>query len=153
MRRGFSWRLLRYAAAIAGVAIGGCYRYTPVGDASGDATDVRLQLTEAGGAQLSPVLGAGTTAVAGRVISATDTGFVLAVSETTRNAERIRWAGERVTIPRSAVLAVERRSLDRRRTMGVVAIGVGAAAALGVLIGLIASAAGGDDPGPIIIPP
>lgn len=116
--------------------------------------DVRIHLTEVGGGQLAPVLGAGTTSVTGRVVSATDTDLVLAVTETGRGEGRVTWNGDRVTLPCSAFAGVERRSLDRRRTLRAGAIGLAAATVIALLIrALDTSASGGDDGGPVVIPP
>ena len=145
--------ILRCAGAAWIVLLGGCYRYTAMSGAPGAGTDVRIHLTEAGGASLAPVLGAGTTSVTGRVISATDTDLVLVVSETGRPDGRVSWGGERITLPRSALASAEHRSLDRRRTVGVAAIGLGAAGVIAYLVNLLGSSSGGDDGGGVIIPP
>ena len=136
------------------VLLGGCYRYTPMSDVPGAGTDVRIHLTEAGGASLAPVLGAGTTSVTGRVMSATDTDLVLLVSETGRADGRVSWGGERITLPRSALASAEHRSLDRWRTVGVSAIGIGAAGGvIALLVSAFGSGSGGDDGGGVVIPP
>ena len=143
--------ILRCASAAWIVLLGGCYRYTAMSAAPGAGTDVRIHLTEAGGASLAPVLGAGTTSVTGRVLRATETDLVLVVSETGRADGRVSWGGEQITRPRSALASAEHRSLDRWRTVGVGAIGFVGVIAL--LVNLVSSSSGGDDGGPIIIPP
>jgi hypothetical protein len=133
--------------------LGACYRYTPTTHAPAAGTDVRIHLTEGGAASLAPVLGAGTRSVTGRVVSATESDLILTVSETGRDATRVSWGGERITLPRSAVAHAEHRSLDGWRTVGVTAIGVGAAGAIALLVNAISSSSGGDGDGPIIVPP
>lgn len=145
--------ILRCAGTAWVVLLGGCYRYTAMSAAPGAGTDVRIHLTEAGGASLAPVLGAGTTSVTGRVMSATDTDLVLVVSETGRADGRVSWGGERITLPRSALASAEHRSLDRWRTVGVGAIGIGAAGVIALLVNALSSSSGGDDGGGVIIPP
>ena len=142
------------SCALAGLtALGGCYRYTPMSDAPGTGSDVRIHLTPSGTTSLAPVLGAGTTSISGRIISAADSGVVIAVSETSGPRGRVPWAGEHIALPRDVLGSAERRSMDRRRTVKVVAVGVGAAAVMALLVNSIASRAGGDDDGTVVIPP
>ena len=136
------------------ILLGACYRYTPTNDAPLAGADVRLHLSEAGATSVAPVIGAGMTSVSGRLVTVSDSDLVVVVSETAGAERRLAWAGERITLPRSAVASVERRSLDRSRTIGVGAAGVGAAAAIALLVNAIGSRGDGDgDGGPIIIPP
>src|SRR5512138_776030 len=87
-----------------------CYRYTADGaTASAPAgADARLVLTPAGAATLAPILGRETTAVEGRVMSRSDSAYVVSVSATLKRVQdagsdsalsRTSWAGESVTIP------------------------------------------------------
>lgn len=135
------------------VLLGGCYRYTAVNEPPGAGADVRIRLTETGATSLAPLLGAGTTSVSGRVISASDSALLIAVSETGRADSRVAWAGERITVPRIALASAEHRSLDRWRTVGVGAIGVGAAGAVALLVSLLSAGSGGDGDGTVVIPP
>ena len=147
-------RSLRRIAAFGFVLLGACYRYTPTASAPLAGADVRLHLSEAGSATVAPVIGVGMTSVSGRVVSVSDSELVLAVSETAGADRRLAWAGERITLPRSAVTSFERRSLDRSRTIGVGAASVGAAAAIALLVNAIGSRADGDgDDGTVVIPP
>lgn len=143
------------------VLAAGCYRYAavePTGIAP--ASDVRLDLTAAGASALVPTLGQSTTAVEGKILRVTDSTYVLGVSSTLKRAEddetsftRTVWAGESVSIPRSAVAGVELRSLDRRRTI--------MAASLVTVLGVLAAevivhgiGSGGSMPdGPPVITP
>jgi hypothetical protein len=133
--------------------LAGCYRYTAVNEPPGAGADVRIRLTEAGAASLAPLLGAGTTSVSGRIITASDSTLLLAVSETGRGDARVAWAGERVTVPRLALASAEYRSLDRWRTVGIGAAGVGAAGVVALLVNALSSRAGGDGDGTVVIPP
>ena len=134
--------------------LGACYRYTPAPDAPMAQADVRVQLSDAGAMAAASVLGEGITSVSGRVVSVTDSDVVLAVSETSGPGRRVSWAGERITLPRSSLVRIERRTLDRRRTVGVAAIGVGAAGAIALIVNAVGSRGDGDGGGgPIITPP
>ena len=144
----------RRTAALCCVLLGACYRYTPTSDLPLAGSDVRLHLSEAGATNVAPIVGAGMTSVSGRVLSVSESDLVVVVSETAGADRRLSWAGERITLPRSAVSSVERRSLDRRRTIGVSAIGVGTAAAIALLVNAIGSRGDGDgDGGGVITPP
>lgn len=145
--------MARSAATGCFLLLGACYRYTPTTDAAAAGSDVRIHLTAAGAAGLTPVLGAGTTSVTGRVVSVTDSDVILLVSETGRGESRVSWGGERITLPRSALASAELRSLDRGRTIGVAAIGVGAAGVIALVVNAISSRSGGDGDGTVVIPP
>ena len=143
-----------WAACSAFLLLGACYRYTPTPDAPVAAGDVRLHLSDAGAKSVAPVIGEGMTSVSGRVISASESDLVLIVSETAGPDRRVSWAGERITLPRSSLASVERRTLDRWRTAGVGALGVGAAGAVALIINAMGSRGDGDgNGGPIITPP
>lgn len=147
-------RPVRGVGALCVVVLGACYRYAPMDAAPAAGAAVRMHLTEGGAAQMAPVLGAGTTSVTGRVLSATDTGLVLAVTETGRNGgERVTWSGERIAVPSGALASAERRSLHPWRTLGVAGVGVAAGALIAAIVSALDSSSGGDDGGPIIIPP
>ena len=151
-------RNLRRAALLLGHAavvgtLGACYRYTPVDDLPGAGSEVRIHLTDEGATRLGPILGTGTTSLSGRIVSASDSTLVVAVSETGRGDSHVSWAGERITLPRSTLARAERRSLDRRRTVGVSAAGLGAAGLVALLVYKLGSSSGGDGDGTVIIPP
>ncbi len=133
-----------------------CYRYSPSEPlAVRPGAAVRFELTAPGAARLAPVLGAGTTAVEGTVLAASDTGYRIAMSATRKasSSDRIGWAGEQVALPRDAVERVELRALDRRRTLGVAALALLGAVAVKVLINSFDALAGGDDGGGTPTPP
>ena len=150
-------RSLRPAAVL---LLAACYRYVPSADVPpAPAADVRLELTPAGAAGLAPFLGNATTAVEGRVLSASDSAYRLAVFGTLKagdgvgaTSSRIVWAGDLVTIPRAAVGGVERRTLDRRRTTLLAVIGaLGAAATVQLLVHGGGGSGSGDGP-PVVNP-
>jgi hypothetical protein len=127
----------RLAAFALPLFAGACYRYSAIEPtAAVPASEVRLNLTPAGSLALVSTLGVATAAAEGRIVRLTDDAYVLAVSSTLKRADenpesmtRTVWAGESVSIPKSAVAGVEQRSLDRRRTT----IAASVATVLGVL--------------------
>jgi hypothetical protein len=139
-----------------------CYRYVPsTRDALAPGAEVRVSLTPAGASQLVPVLGNQTTAVEGRVLNATDTSYVLALSGTLKSlggngsssVSRTVWAGDSVAIPGAAVGGVERRLLDSKRTTLLAIVGTAAATAtVRVLVHAFGgkSSSGGDGGGVIM---
>jgi len=140
-----------------------CYRYVPsTRDALAPGAEVRVALTPAGTSQLVPVLGNQTTAVEGRVLNATDTSYVLALSGTLKSlggngsssVSRTIWAGDSVAIPGLAVGGVERRLLDSKRTTLLAIVGTAAATAtVRVLVHAFGGkSSGGGDGGGVITP-
>ena len=130
----------------AALVFAGCYRYVPSSDrALVPGSHVRIALTPAGSTQLKNVLGRETSAVMGRVVSLSDTGFVLAVSETQKalsnGSGRVVWTGETVVIPTSAVGTIENRSLRGGRTALV--IGGGAILATSVVYAIVKAVGSG----------
>ena len=144
-----------FAAAFA-ASVSACYHYAPGETAAiQPGAVVRFDLSPSGASDLSPVLGAGTNAVEGTVLSAADSGYRMSVTGTRKvsTAGVVSWAGEQVTIPRTAVEHVQLRSLDRRRTFGVAILAILAAAAVKVIVNAVDSSAGGDDGGTPVTPP
>jgi hypothetical protein len=124
--------------------------------------EVRIDLTPSGSASLVPILGQDTRAVEGRVSSASDSGYVVAVSGTIKHGHgsggeptvsRVTWAGESVRIPRFALDHVELRSLDARKT-GFVAIfgAVLTVVAVKLITNAIGSSGSSSDGGSVISP-
>jgi len=148
--------LVGRALAVFAAFVSGCYRYAPVETAAiQPGAVVRLDLSASGASGLSPVLGAGTNAVEGTVLSAADSGYRMSVSGTHKASTEgvVSWAGEQVIIPRSAVEHVQLRSLDRRRTFGVAILGILAAVAVKVIVNSASASASGDEGGTPVTPP
>jgi hypothetical protein len=144
-----------FAAALA-VGVSACYRYAAVETAAiQPGAVVRLDLSASGASGLSPVLGTGTNAVEGTVLSAADSGYRMSVSGTRKASLEgiVSWAGEQVVIPRNAVEHVQLRSLDQRRTFGVAVLGILAAVAVKVIVSSATASAGGDEGGTPVTPP
>ncbi|HEX7123555.1 MAG TPA: hypothetical protein VF178_14355 [Gemmatimonadaceae bacterium] len=134
-----------------------CYRYVPELEANPSVgSEYRLHLTEAGTQQLQPILGQGIAAVDGRIIGASDSSYQVTVGKTIpRDDPRpVIWAGEVVFLPLGAIERVERRELDRGRTMRAAALYTAGALVVGSIwlsVSGKASAKGG--PPPVITPP
>ena len=143
------------AAAVLLHVLSGCYRYVPADGAANGAAigaavvapsgaDVRVFLTPQGMTALEPRLGPRTAAVVGRVGDVGDGVVTLVVSETrkTDGGAPVRWIGERVAIPTASIARIERRTLDRRRTVLAAAL---AALAAGATFALLAALSGGGE--------
>ena len=119
------------ATAAALLACTACQTYTIIDpSASAAGTDVRVTLTDAGAAALSGQLGSRVEAppreLEGRLLSVSDSGLAVAVSQVTRaSGVEDRWNGEHVTIPRTDVARVEHRatSVARSAVLGIALVG------------------------------
>lgn len=106
-----------------------CYRLTPTeGGAPAVGREVVLELSERGGIELAPTLGAQLRSVTGRVSDYRDNVYRIAVMQTnSRTGVETLWRGEEASIRREFVLTVGERQLDKRRTWiaaGLSAVGV-----------------------------
>ena len=143
---------MRIVICLASLFTIACYRYTPIDASPIAGSVVRLDLSDAGAQRMAAVLGRNAIGVEGTILSANDTSFLMSVSATRQRDEQpLTWAGERVTVPRTAVQTMEGRSLDKKKTFMIAGIAIlGAIAVKAILVGLD-SMAGGDDGG--ITPP
>jgi hypothetical protein len=130
----------------------GCYRTVPVGSATVGPKDVVLEITDRGRVDLDGALGASPYRVTGRLTSATDSTYTLAVREVESvRGETATWQGEAVTVRRSGVGLVQERHFSRARTALVVLATVGAIVAFVVTRSLVTGGDGGTDvPGPTL---
>jgi hypothetical protein len=156
------FRVVRSVSLAALLLSSACYWYAPHSDVElTPGTEVRFVLTAAGATALAPTLGRQTVAVEGRVTSVAIADYTLSVFATLKREEemdgasstsRTTWAGESVTVPRTAVAGVERRSLDTKRTVLVAALGTIASIALLHIIVHGGSGGAGSDGGTAISP-
>ena len=124
-----------------------CYRYVPntrsdlqVGE------EVRVRLTSDGSAALQNLVGANVVAIDGRVTARSDTAYALSMGGTTkREGDSAVWSGEPVTVPRSAIAAVEHRVLHKKKTLLMSAAGIAGAALVAVVVSAVS---GGGSSGP-----
>jgi hypothetical protein len=140
-------------AALVGVCA--CYRYVP--DTSPQpavGSEYRAHLTSDGSTQVRPILGQNVVRVDGRLIAVSDSVYEVAMGATTTSVDPrpTIWSGEVIRLPRDAVDRMERRELDRPRTVRAAALytaGVVLAGSVWLSISGRASESGGNGPGPI----
>lgn len=128
--------------------LGACYAYTPITTLpTSPEARVRLELTDAGTAQMAAQVGPGIGSIEGRVAGAdADSIRLRTVATTTRTGVQSFWNGEVVVVPRSSVANLTERRLARGRS---ILLG-GSALAIGLVVGATASGAlgGGGRPRP-----
>lgn len=117
----------RLAAALLPMALAGCYNYTPLATPTPvTGTKVALVLSDAGRVGLGPQVGPGTARIEGTIVGASDTGYVLAVSDVFGiGGSHAQWAGETVYVQKAYVA----NSMERRFSRGRTAFVAGGAAA------------------------
>lgn len=134
-----------------------CYRYVPELEPEPSVgSEYRAHLTEAGTQQLQPILGQGIAAVDGRIIGANDSSYQLTVGKTIprEDPRPIIWAGELVFLPRGAIERLERRELDRGRTMRAAALYTAGALVVGsIWLSISGKASTKGGPPPVVTPP
>jgi hypothetical protein len=156
--------MLRRRRLAAVLMLSGCYRYVPTSANAPIAagSEVRLTLTPAGSASLTPILGRDNRAVDGHVSSVTENAYVIAVSGTIKRQQgsggeitlmRTTWAGESVAIPRTAVEGVELRSLDAKKTGFVAVLGTALTIIAVKLVTHVIGSSGSDADGGTVISP
>jgi len=125
------WPIIVLPAALVGA---GCYTYTPL--ATPDpvpGTQVSLVLSDQGRVGMGPKIGQGAARVDGAVVGASDTAYVLSVSDVLGiNGSRNAWAGETVEVRRAYVSNSLERRFSRRRT--ILASGGAAAAVVAFIL-------------------
>ncbi len=146
----YSLMRIPLSLAVLGLALSACYRYVPSADiqpATGD--DVKLTLSPDASVRLAPVLGERTRSVTGRILSDGASELTLAVDRTFKDdSVAVVWAGDRVTIPRNAIILTERRVLDRKRTLMSAGAVVVSAVVTAIVLSKSRASGGssGDDP-------
>lgn len=113
---GRTGRLLALAPVL---ALQACYTHAvvqPEQVAPGSSVQARISAAEA--ERLAPAMGFESRILRGEVI---DVGSDNVMLEVGRRASTGQWLAQRVTIPRSDLLEMEIRELDRVRTLGLVA--------------------------------
>jgi hypothetical protein len=132
--------------------LGACYRYVPTTGTDLVAGQVyRGHLSPNGTERVARLMGADVGRFDGRVVTATDTALLVAISSTVKRSDprRMIWSGEQLAIPRDAIATYERRELDGRRTMGAALLGAAAILATGAIwLSIKGKAEGNPGPGP-----
>jgi hypothetical protein len=131
---GAAWYVATTAALI------GCYKWTPLEAADpAPGTRIAVELTPVGSDTLARFVGPNATGIEGRVVQATGSDLLLAVSVVRkRNGGEEFWKGEMVSIPQATISGLRQRRLAAGRT----ALFAGAVAALGATVGVAASSGG-----------
>lgn len=137
-------------ALLATILLSGCYRFVPETEPRPEpGGEYRAVLTTEGSQRLERYLGQGVASVTGRVVAASDTSFLLAMGSSVKRDDPrpVVWSGERITIPFSAVARLERRELDRGRTIRAALVGGGGLLLAGAIWMSIGGRAEGSPPG------
>lgn len=145
-------RRRRLVAAAAGGALAlnaGCYAYAPIAGAPAPGQVVSLELSDAGRVAVGERLGPGVVRVEGRLVEMRDSTFVLGVTRVATVAGGVaNWAGERVTIPQSAVMRTSERKLSKGRSFLAAGIAVAAIVAFAVTREIFGFGPGDSEPKP-----
>jgi hypothetical protein len=104
----------------------GCYNYNPLTTPSPEpGTYVAVALTDAGALALAPYLGPNAFVVRGRYVGDADQSVQMSVSSVELvRGDQVDWAGEQVTLPKSAIASVQVRQLSKRRSALLVGVGL-----------------------------
>jgi hypothetical protein len=109
-----------FAAALASLTtlgITGCYGYYQPMASSLAGHQVQLSITDSGAAVLAPQVGVGIESVDGKLISDSDSRYVVSVSGVRRrDGLETDWKGEPLNIPHVFVSTVMERRFSRART-------------------------------------
>jgi len=110
------WLVVALSAALMGTA---CYTYTPLATPDpAPGTQVSLVLSDQGRVGMGPRIGQGVARVDGAVVGASDTAYVLSVSDILGiNGSRSPWAGETVEVRRAYISNSLERRFSRSRTL------------------------------------
>lgn len=151
--------LRRSALLLLAPLCAGCYTYTttPLSRLS-PGMEVRAHISDAATERLQDVLGHSHGVVDGSVLSSQPDGVMLLVPVALRlQGDKLTSLNQRVSLPRSDILEIERRTLDRTRTGLLVAAGVVTVGVLvyGSLRGATSQAStpgGPPPPAPLVVP-
>jgi hypothetical protein len=106
---------LGIGAMMAGVS--GCYSYSPLTTQPLPQTRVAAVLTDVGRVEAGTQIGSQSDRVEGRLLDASDTAYVLAVSAVKPiHGTWVRWTGEQVSLRRNYVATLSERRLSKSRT-------------------------------------
>lgn len=144
-------RHLRGGAALAllPTMLAACYTYRPAAATPAPNTYLALVLNDQGRVGAGSQVGPAAARVEGKLVAATDTGYVLEVQAVEGiSGARQRWAGELVTLRPEYVGNVLQRRLSTGRTIAAVVGFGGALAALIVTRGLGVVGGGDGNGGP-----
>jgi hypothetical protein len=135
---------LRFPLLLALLLLQGCYSYTVhPAESVVPGMEVRARISAAQAEEWREVLGREDRVLVGELVEATPDRFLLEVpGATAAQGTAMRRLNQRLSLPMREVIELEVRRLDRWRTAGIVALGVGVAGFL------VAQAFGSDDGAP-----
>jgi hypothetical protein len=130
--------------------LNGCYTYNRVAPTQlPHGTDVSLTITDQGRVGLGDRMGTGVMRVNGRVVTPSDSAWVVQVSSVEMlTGGKTHWSGEEVRLPRAYVGEVGTRELSRKKTWLAAGVTIGAVAATVAAVSLIAHGFEGSDATP-----
>jgi len=118
---------MRASIALAALCLtAGCYNYSPLTTATpAPGSYVAITLTDVGSQELARYLGPNVFVVRGRYVGEKDQGVLVSVAsvELVRGDE-VPWAGEQVTLPTSAIAAVQVRQFAKGRSVLLAGVGI-----------------------------
>jgi hypothetical protein len=114
------------------IALGGCYSNVPIQLSTAQpSTKLVVALTDAGSDSLARYLGPGVQEVDGRLLTNTDAGVSLAVTQVTmRSGVEQFWKGETVALPKYSIGTVQEHKLSKPRTFLLTAAIIAAGASI-----------------------
>jgi hypothetical protein len=121
---------MRIGVFVLAFAAVGCYQYSTTGASDvRSPQQVRVELTDAGTANIVPKLGASVQFLEGRVVQASDAGLTLSVDQMRRKGEPLfkQWTGDSVQLATGDVRLIRVRTPNRSRT-AIAAVAAGSAA-------------------------
>jgi hypothetical protein len=138
------------AFVIAAFVLSGCHTYRTVpSGALPDDSQARVYLTDRGTEDLARFVGPYSRALAGGVLSKSDSALALSVAEVERfDGNEEFWRGERVVVPRDAIASVQVRRISPIRTALLSTGLVAAAFVLGKAFAGDVFGGGGEEPRP-----
>lgn len=124
----------------------GCYTYAPLWNGSPAAgSEISLGLSDRGRVALAGPLGPGAQRVTGRLVGATDSAYVIRVSEVAYvgGVPSAKWNGEEVSVSKDFVAGMAERRLSKSRSW--IATGI-VVAALGLATTIVIKGVAGPAP-------
>lgn len=128
----------------------GCYSYAPVQSTPPAQADrISITINDKGRALLSERVSPLVNRIEGRVISVDSINMVLSVTKVIDlKSGESNWLGEKVSIPREAILLYQSRPFSKPRTIALAGAAIGVFAAIITTISLAVSGSGLKDPPP-----
>ena len=124
------------AAALLFLALsGGCYRYSYVErDTLRPGEEIRVRLNAEEAERVGDILGRDDRVYDGRVLEAPDSSLTLAIrSFIVQQGGATESGHQRIVVPRSSVVEMQLRTLDRPRTAGAIVVAVAATTAAAII--------------------